>query len=81
MEEEMAIAAAAGSPPGYYDFVGSDLSVGKCYYMLGSDLSYPLSFAVKPGILPPYSSNLYTINSWAFILFYDLYFLMLTWAN
>lgn len=39
MEEEMAIAAAAGSPPGYYDFVGSDLSVGKCYYMLGSDLS------------------------------------------
>lgn len=38
MEEEMAIAAAAGSPPGYYDFVGSDLSVGKCYYVLGSDL-------------------------------------------
>lgn len=36
MEEEMAIAAAAGSPPGYYDFVGSDLSVGKCHYILGS---------------------------------------------
>ncbi|XP_054261730.1 PR domain zinc finger protein 1-like isoform X2 [Macrosteles quadrilineatus] len=28
MEEEMAIAAAAGSPPGYYDFVNSDLSMG-----------------------------------------------------
>uniref|UniRef100_A0A1B6K1P1 PR domain zinc finger protein 1 n=3 Tax=Homalodisca liturata TaxID=320908 RepID=A0A1B6K1P1_9HEMI len=28
MEEEMAIAAAAGSPPGYYDLLGSDLSMG-----------------------------------------------------
>ncbi|KAJ1528623.1 hypothetical protein ONE63_007019 [Megalurothrips usitatus] len=28
MEEELALAAAAGSPPGYYEYAGSDASVG-----------------------------------------------------
>jgi hypothetical protein len=29
IEEELALAAAAGSPPGYFDYAGSDISLGE----------------------------------------------------
>lgn len=45
MDEEMALAAAAGSPPGYYEYTTSDITIGK-YFFLGYNY-YNLVFLVS----------------------------------